>query len=250
MPVSVKSAKRVVDVFELLMKNPHGLTSKEISEILDIPQSSTFNLLSTLERINYLNKDEQKKYRLGSKLIPLGRSAMESLNIHKVSLPHLKDLTEEVRETVFMALLSGDELVYIAKEVSNRSIQTTAQPGMRKPLYCTGLGKTFLAFMPSEQRNEILNSIDFIPYTENTIVNRDELERQLEQFYSLGYSIDNEESEEGLFCIAAPIFGEGNHIIATISVAGPKERMYSKKEVIVKHIRHAANSISEKMGHH
>src|SRR5699024_593560 len=247
--MSVKSAKRVIDVFEILMKYPKGLLSKEISEILEIPQSSTFNLLSTLVKFNYLSRDSYKRYRLGPKLIPLGRSAMQFLDIHEISLPHLKGLCEKVRETVFMAVLSDDELVYIAKEVSDRSIQTAAQPGMKKPLYCTGLGKIFLAFLSFEERKEILDHIDLVPYTEKTIVNRNELEKQLDQYYSDGYSIDDEENEEGLFCIAAPIFGANNSMIAAISVAGPKERVYTKKDFIVKEIKHTASQISAEMGY-
>jgi IclR family transcriptional regulator, KDG regulon repressor len=246
--MSVKSAKRVLDIFELLAAYPNGLTVKEISHLLSAPQSSTFNVIKTLETEGYLSQDSGKKYKLGAKLIHIGRCAMDSFDLSTVGNPYLTSLMEEVQETVFMAVLSEEELFYVAKIDNNRSIRTTAQPGLRKPLYCTGLGKAFLAFMPPRIREQILDETELIPITEHTITDRRELETQLDVFKEQGYSIDDEENEEGLYCLAAPLFGAAGELVAAISVAGPKQRMLSRKEAIVKSLTETAGKITVNIG--
>lgn len=247
--MSVKSAERVLRVFELLAQHPEGLTIKEISETLSFPQSSTSGLIETLFKNSYLKTDEFRKYTLGPKLIQLGSVARDSLEISAQGTPYLKQLMEEVQETVFMAALDHSELSYLVKMNSNRSIQTTAEPGKSKPLYCTGLGKAFLTFLPQQKREEILSGLKLEPITQKTITNKETLVQQLELFATLGYSIDDEENEEGLYCLAAPVYGVEHAIQAAISVAGPKERMLKQKEHIVKKLLETALKISNSIGY-
>lgn len=246
--MSVKSAERVLQIFELLAHHPDGLTIKEISENLAFPQSSTSNLVATLSTAGYLNLVEMKKFKLGAKLIHIGTMAMENLDISLVAKPYLKKLMNDVQETVFMATLSEEELVYVLKIDSKRSIRTTAQTGFRKPLYCTGLGKTFLANMSEKERTRILDRIDLVPITAKTITNREKLEEELYKYSLIGYTIDDEENEDGLFCVAAPVFGADRKIHAAISVAGPKERMIAQQAEIVKKVLLTSRKISEGIG--
>jgi DNA-binding IclR family transcriptional regulator len=248
-PSAVKSALRVLEIFELLSENPGGLTIQEISTMLKIPQSSTFSLVQTLSSKSYLHLLNSKKYRLGHKLIAIGTSVLESLDMHTVAQPFLQELMEQVRETVFMAALLDGEMVYVLKIDSNRSIRTNAQIGSRKPLYCTGLGKSFLANMSSDEVSKVLSHNQFEGYTKNTVTDMNELQLQLQSFRQLGYSIDDEEIEEGLSCFAAPIFNWENKNIAAISVAGPKERVFGQKDYIVKSLLETADLISKNFGY-
>ncbi|MDM5197912.1 IclR family transcriptional regulator [Fictibacillus enclensis] len=247
--MSVKSAQRVLQVFECLTMHTEGLSIKEISETLDFPQSSTSNLIKTLAAEGYLRQDTQKKYKLGPKLIGIGTAAMESLDVSAVGKPYLKTLMEEVQETVFMALMAEEELVYVAKIDNNRSIRTTAQPGNKKPIYCTGLGKAFLSFMPEESKNKLLDSTELLPITSHTITSREQMEHELAESRKRGYAIDNEENEEGLFCLAAPIYGGDRQMQAAISVAGPKERMTARKDQIAKVLLLTSKKISASLGY-
>jgi DNA-binding IclR family transcriptional regulator len=248
--MSVKSAKRVLDVFELLNTYLDGLTVKEISNKLSLPQSSTFELVKTLNESNYLSQNSEKKYKLGPKLIHLGTGAMESLDITSVGTVYLKRLMEKVQETVFMAILSGDELIYVAKIDSNRSIKTTAQIGLKKPLYCTGLGKAFLTFMREDEREKLLDNIELKKITNKTITDRKMLKEKLDEFYKQGYAVDDEENEEGLYCLAAPVFGYSGKMYAAISVAGPKQRMLLRRNIIVDELVKTAHKISIEIGYY
>lgn len=246
--MAVKSAFRVLEIFELLSKYKSGLAIKDISEKLNIPQSSTSNLVKTLYDSGYITQGESKKYILGVRLIQLGTIAMESFDISVAAKPILKKLVDKIQETVFLAIRSHHEVVYIVKIDSNRSVSTSAQPGYRKPLYSTGLGKVFLAFMPEEERNEILSNVELVPITSHTITDKDLLIRQLEQTKVQGYSIDDEEGEEGLYCIAAPVWTLDRNIEAAISVAGAKERMINNKDVIIQCLLNSVNEISGNFG--
>src|SRR5699024_3576227 len=153
---------------------------------------------------------------------------------------HLRHLMQQVDETVFMAVLSDDELVYVAKIDSNRSIRTTAHPGAKRPLYCTGLGKACLTFLPEPKRKRILDCSEFKKMTHKTITDRKTLARQLQSCKKRGYSIDDEESDGGLYCLAAATFGRDEQVIAAIRLAGTRERVYARRKDIVRDFKTTA----------
>ena len=246
--MAVKSTVRALEIFELLAKNKNGLTVLDISKKLNIPQSSTSNLVKTLHDSGYITRDETKKYVLGVRLILLGSVAMESLDIGVVAKPILQRLMEKVQETVFLAIRAQTEVVYILKIDLNCSVNTTAQPGYHKPLYNTGLGKAFLSSMTKKEQNKILSNIQLIPITSHTITNKDTLIEQLEQFRRQGYAIDDEESEYGLYCIATTVSIIDKNIEAAISISGLKTSVLPNKNVITKYLLDSANEISRKLG--
>ena len=247
--MGVKSAERVLEIFELLKEYPEGLTLKEIGDSLEYAASSTFNLVKTLSERGYLLENDRKRYALGAKLIQLGAYASSYLDLNKIAAPILQRMMETLRETVFMAVLSDEDIVYVAKVDNYRSITTNARLGGRKPIYCTGLGKAFLTFMPEEQRVALIERLKFTPITGHTITKKEELYEQIETFQKLGYAIDNEEIEVGLWCAAAPVFNSNGEIEATVSVAGPTERMKGNKEMIVELLLQSTKEISEKLGY-
>lgn len=247
--MSVKSAVRVFEIMECLATVDEGLTVKDISDQLQLPQSSTFNLVQTMVESGYLVQTANKRYKLGPKFIYIGTRALKSFHLPTEAKPHLERLMKEVEETVFMAVLSGDELVYIAKVDSNRSIKTSAEIGSRKPLYCTGLGKALLSFLPKDQREEILEKIELKAITPKTVIDRAELIHQLDQSKRRGFAIDDEENEEGLYCFAAPIYNADGEIEAAISVAGPKERIKRNESETLTHLLETSKTISESLGY-
>jgi len=246
--MAVKSAFRILEIFELLAENKNGLSTTDISKRLNIPQSSTSNLVKTLYDSGYITHDETKKYVLGVRLIKLGSVAMESFDISAVSKPILKKLVDKVQETVFLAIRAHNEVVYILKLDTNSSVNTTAQPGYHRPLYDTGLGKAFLSSMTREEQNEILSNINMIPITSHTITNKNILIDQLERFRCQGYAVDDEESEYGVYCIATTVSIADKNIEAAISVSGLKKHVFPNKDTIVKCLIDAADEISKKSG--
>ncbi|MGI8316710.1 IclR family transcriptional regulator [Halobacillus mangrovi] len=246
--MTVKSADRVIDILDLLKDFPDGLTLKEIANKLSLPQSSTYHLLQTLEKRGLLLVTERKSYKLGPKLIQIGTRALQTLDINTEAQPHLRKLMEQVEETVFMAVMIEQELVYVAKIDNPRSVRTSAQIGMRKPMYCTGLGKAFLAFLPEPVKENIVADMEMPAITSNTITNKHELNEQLSVFRKQGYAIDDGENESGLYCLAAPVYNASGEMVAAVSVSGPKDRVYPRSEEIVEELLKTAKTISERAG--
>ena len=246
--MAVKSAERVLKIFELLEQQPEGLTNKEISEVLKYAPSSTLMLLQTMEENGYLTVDVQKRYSLGGRLVSLGATVASRFDIGKMAGTYLRRLMQTVEETSFLAVLSNDEIFYVAKEQSERSMATNAQIGSRKPVYCTGLGKAFLSFMPADKSRAIIRNLDFESYTEKTVRNQEELMKQIYEFRMLGYAVDDQEIEEGLWCLAVPIYDGYGNMIAAMSVSGPKERMMKKKELVIQEVVNAGKDFSKELG--
>lgn len=246
--MAVKSAERVLVILEHLLGFPNGLTAKEISTQLGIAPSSTHELLRTLSARDYLLEDENKRYTLGPKLIQLGSNASSYLDINRIAMPILKRIMEELEETVFMAILSQEEIVYVAKINSNKTVGTNANLGSRKPIYCTGLGKAFLAFLPQEDSRKIIENLTFESFTENTVRSREQLARQLDLFRRQGYAVDDEEIEEGLYCIAVPVYDAQCRMTVAISVSGMKARMINKKATVVETLLRLSDKLSRKLG--
>src|SRR5699024_10197651 len=150
----------------------------ELSYRLEIPKSSMSQLLSTMLSKEYVVKSESNTYKLGHKLITAGNRARITNDIYSASRTVLRKAGQQTAETVFLAIRSEAEIIYLAKVDSERSARTTAQPGMRKPLHCTGLGKVFLAFENENIRNEIFDNIQLEAHTPNTITDAGELKEK------------------------------------------------------------------------
>ena len=231
--MAVKSAERVFRIFELLEQSPEGLTNKEVSSLLGFAPSSTLALLQTMEENGYLSAD-----------------AASRIDLNKIGTPYLKKLMQTVEETCFLGVLSGDEIVYIAKENCERTITTNAGIGSRKPVYCTGLGKAFLAFLPEKESSQIIDRIELKAFTEHTVTDKLELKKEIAQFRNQGYAVDNQEIEQGLWCMAVPIYDNTGHMKAAISVSGLKQRMVEKKELLKTEMLKTARDLSRDLGYY
>lgn len=158
--MAVKSAERVFRIFELLEQSPEGLTNKEVSSLLGFAPSSTLALLQTMEENGYLSADEQKRYYLGGRLMSLGAVAASRIDLNKIGTPYLKKLMQTVEETCFLGVLSGDEIVYIAKENCERTITTNASIGSRKLYTVQDLEKHFLRFFRKKKALRLLTALN------------------------------------------------------------------------------------------
>ncbi|MHB1653989.1 MAG: IclR family transcriptional regulator [Desulfitobacteriaceae bacterium] len=246
--MAVKSAARVMDVLDILQVHPQGLSLQELSDRLNIPKSSMHELLSTMLERKYLIQSEMKRYTLGFKVIELGLASLDSVNVYQIAKQHMAILVAKIEETVFLAVPSDDEIVYVNKLDCSRSIRTNTILGCRKPMHCTALGKSLLAYSPMSEVERVVHKKGLLAHTTRTITDYNTLILELQKVRQNGIAYDNQEIEEGLSCIAAPIFDYGGRVIAAISVAGPTERIEQRKEEISSLMRDHAEQISAEMG--
>lgn len=240
---SVDNALRLIDI--LCEVEEIGVT--ELSREMGLGKSTAFRLLATLENRGYVRKDEENnKYRLGMKFAYVGTIVLNRMELAKYSRPYLEELTQRFNEASHLVTMEDDGYVRFLDKVRGSSfVHMESFVGGKKPSYCTGTGKVLLANMPIEKAKAHLLNQKMKAKTEKTITEINHMIEELEKIKLQGYAIDDEESELGLTCYAAPIYNASNEVIAAISLSGPTSRMKNKKEEMIPSVVETAKKISQ-----
>lgn len=204
-----------------------GLKEKsDLSRNLGLHKSTVHRLLAVLDRNGFVErKPGGREYGLGWRVLELGMVAALRLNILDCVKPYLAELVDRTRETADLGVLCEGEVVSLLNVESLDSVRTPATIGRRVPLHCASEGKAILAFLPSEQIQEHLKGYVFTRRTRNTITTKQRFLGELAMVRERGYAVDNEEFEEGLRCIAAPVSNHSGTVTAATSIAGPAFRI-------------------------
>lgn len=242
---------RVVDILEAFTRLGPELGVSDISRALGLKKATTHRLLASLRRRGIVAQDAAtRRYRLGMKLWELGQMATTQVDWLERVRPHLQQLTDRVGETTHLAVLNDGQVLYVDKVESTRSLRMPSQVGRRLPAHCTGVGKALIAFLPEEVVRGMVARRGLPGFTRNTITDPGELEAELARIRERGYSVDNEEIEEGLVCLGAPVRDHTSHVVAAVSMAGPSSRV--RPETIESHARavvEIAQAMSAALGH-
>ena len=220
-------------------------TLTQISETLGINKTVVFRILYTLQASGYIAKTETSTYTLGHKVILHGQLALKHNAIHQRVKSVLRDLTAQFNESSHMSLLDDSMNVLIVSKIdATATIQMSSNIGKTMPAYSSAMGKCLLAHTDPGRLKDYLNTAPFPRQTLTTLTTAAELEREFELIRSRGYAIDNEESEEGLFCVAVPIANAKGQVYAAISLSGPSTRMINKTSQIIEQLPFVAREIS------
>jgi IclR family transcriptional regulator, pca regulon regulatory protein len=196
----------------------------ELARAVGLSRSTTHRYMATLTHLGYLQQDPAtRRYRLGPRVLDLGFSAINSMELRAISAPHLQQLSDESGYTVNMAILEGSDILYVERcrsaRTGQREIDLNLHVGSRLPAYCTSMGKVLLAFLPVEERNALLDFIQLGRRGPNTLTDRRALEADLERVRETGLAINNEELAYGLRSIAAPVRSGAGEVAAAINLA-------------------------------
>lgn len=226
----VKSAGRALDILELLVQFPAGLNLTDIGEHLDIPLSSLHNLMNTLLARGYLTRDEQASiYRLSSKLIQLAARHHSQHDLVSVADPIMERVSRATAEATSLAVLQDSAVVFIHKRAAQNFLQVVNPAGTKIAAHATGLGKVILAHLDDEEVERIYPNEQLATLTDKTISRKRDLKRALEEVREKGFAIDDEESSDGVWAIAAPIRNRNGRPIAALSVAAPRSRVNEER---------------------
>lgn len=200
-----------------------GIT--QLAHLVGLAPSSVHHIVDSLCSEGVLQRLPNNKYTLGFKVVEWG---IQCLNVHpvtQVSSEPMKNLMKQFNETVHLAIYDPQhgEMVYLQKFECTRSLRISTQIGARQPSHSTSLGKVYLAYGP---KSLAFHTAEFLtPRTRNTIVDREQFLKELETIRIRGYAIDNEEGEEGVFCVGAPILTHKGKPMGAVSLAGPVKRI-------------------------
>jgi len=240
----IQSIVRALDILEFCSKHK-GAGVSDIARGLDLNKSTAFGIIKTLEYKGYLFKNDQTdNYHISLKIHSLANTAIESISIVDIVRPYLDELAAEYEETVHLVESMEMEVIYIDKRETNKPIRINTQIGNRLPMYCTGVGKAILSTMAEEEIDRYCESISFEPFTKNTINNAEKLKKELKKIRKIGYSLDDEEYQEDLFCVAVPIVNNSGNATNAISISIPK---YRKSQSFEKEASQSLMAIAEKI---
>ena len=240
----LQSAANTLDILDLLGRHEE-LSVPEIAALTGQSKSSVFRMMVTLEDRKYVKKSADARFRLGLKLAALGNHALENLNVAQRGHPYLTDLTARTGETSHMAVLDQDYFIrFVDKVISRSTIRTDSTIGFRRRAHLVGCGKALLAFQKPEYIDAYCKNVSFEPMTEFSLPDGDALKRELEEVRRRGVAFDRQESEYGLFCVAAPVLDSQGVPLAAVSVSGPADRMVRNLDAIVPQLLDAADQIS------
>jgi IclR family pca regulon transcriptional regulator len=228
----------------------------ELSRELDLSRSTAHRYITTLAQLGYLQQDaDSRRYRLGPKVLDLGFSAINSMDLREISAPYLRQLSDETQHTVNLAILDGIDVVYIERcrttGPGQREIDLNLHVGARLPAYCTAMGKAILAFVPEGQLDAVIEKIDFAPRGPNTLTSAGAFREEIARIRESGIAVNNEELAYGLRSIAAPIHASSGDVIAALNLAVHRT-MASMDELIAHYgpaVSRTARDISLGMGH-
>lgn len=245
---NIQSLERAFSILELFEETNKKMSVKEISLALGLSKSTVFGLINTLSNLGYLMQDsETLKYNLGYKILALGSAVSSNDILAKVADKWLQPVSDKFQETTLCVIEKDGSVVYIGKTESTSSIVLKTRIGTKKELYCTGVGKCYLAFMPEERAKEYL-SRGLEAKTENTITDMEKMAAELENIRKMGYAVDNEEYESGISCVAVPVFGRNGSIISAISLTGPVFRIKNLDlDIVAASLKEAADNISKNL---
>ena len=223
----LQSADRLFQIMELLSLHGRGLPLSEICKETGLPKGTASRMLSALIAHGYAAQDvENRKYRLTMRMFQVGSRVADSTGIMKVAQPYLDDLAQRSKETVHLVTRMNNEVLYLYKEDGGAGyVRMASYVGLHNPMYCTGVGKSILAYLSEEELRSVWEGSEIKAFTDKTITRLEDMRREAEQIRKQGYALDMEEHEEGVRCIAAPVLDANRNPVAAISLSAPAMRL-------------------------
>lgn len=249
---SVPAVTRAFDILELFLDRP-SLSVPEIIERLGLPRTSVHELINTLTERDYLipTPGQPTRYRLGMRLFQLGNVFAEQLDLAQEAREIARKIAAECDETVHVAVLDGADVVYIAKVDSTHSVRMVSAVGRRLPAHCTGVGKALLSGLSPDALDARCPRDRELPgMTPRSITSPARLRARLDEIRESGLSYDECESNDAVYCVAAPVYDHTGGMVAAMSISVPSIRWNAeRRDAWSDLIRRGAAELSQRLGH-
>ncbi|QBK03539.1 IclR family transcriptional regulator [Hylemonella gracilis] len=244
----VQSFARGLDVIRSFSAQAPAQTLSEVAARAGLTRAGARRILLTLQTLGYVESDG-KLFRLTARILDLGFAYLSSMPIWSLAEPVMEALVEEVKESCSAAVLDGTDIVYVLRVPTHKIMRNTLGIGSRLPAYCTSLGRVLLAELDDAQ---VLHRLEASPpraMTRHTTTEPQALLAKIQQVRKQGWSLVNQELEEGLLSLAAPIRGRAGRAIAALNLSGQVNRTSAKvaQEQLLPPLLRAAQTLSERL---
>jgi IclR family acetate operon transcriptional repressor len=240
----VQSVERAFELLEAMADAGGVVGLSRLAHESGLALPTIHRLIRTLVDLGYVRQEPSRQYSLGPRLIRLGESTSHLLGIW--ARPYLARLVDAVQESANLAMLDGDQVVYVAQAQSKHSMRMFTEVGRRVHAHCTAVGKALLANMPPDDVQALLRRAGMPAQTEHTITEPDRFAAELDRVRAQGYAMDDGEQEIGVRCVAVPLPGTPNRL--AISISGPAPRMTADVvDRVVPLLRRAAEDLADEL---
>jgi IclR family acetate operon transcriptional repressor len=224
----IPNLRNACRILKLLGQHPEGLKAADVARNLRIPVTTTLRIMTTLHLEGFVRKEEGR-YELGPVLIQLGNAALAGTEIRELALPLLRRLTAETDETSHVAIPCDERALIVAVQDSPHPLRAASRPGFLAELHCSSTGKLFLAHLYRDKISEIVADTRPTRRTPATLTTINELKRDTELTLKRGYSLDNEEFNPGVRCLARPVFSADGKVAAAIGITASTVRFTKER---------------------
>jgi len=246
---NVAMVDRAMKILDYMLKSESTAGISQLAKYLDLPKANVFRIISTLEKWGMVERDPlfENEYRLGKALIVYGQKAKKDINLLSVAKPVLKQIAQDIGETANIGVLHENQIVILHSEHGEASILVSILPPTCA-LHNSSLGKVFLANMSDTDITNYFAQTTFESQTVNTITSYDDFSKHRAQICTDGYSLEIEEWEYGLSCVAVPVKDSTGQLLAALSVSGPSTRMELKNfNKIIDRLKQGADEILSRL---
>lgn len=251
----VQTIERTAFILDIIGRYPNGLSLGDLAQKAGLPKGTTHRLVNSMAFFDFVRQDPTtRNYQLGFKLVDLGNLLLSQIDLRSEARPYLIRLSELVKETIHLVVPDGDKALYIDKvdlHTKTSGLQMISRLGSRIELHCSSVGKVLLAHMEKHEAEAVISKTGLAKRTANTITKPARLRRHLASIRKNGFAVDDEENEEGIRCVAAPITNGSGKVEAAMSISGPTTRITMERiETDLKaHVCDTASRISAKLGY-
>ena len=245
----IPNLRNACRILKLLGRHPNGLKAADLSRDLAIPVTTTLRIMTTL-CLEGLARKAEGRFELGPVLIQLGNAALAGTEIRELALPLLQQLTATTDETSHLAIPCDDRALIVAVQDSPHPLRAASRPGFLAELHCSSTGKIFLAFLHAPRLAEVVAEAAPAARTPLTQTTFAAIKKEADLTRRRGYSLDNEEFNPGVRCLAAPVFASDGKVAAAIGITASTVRFTKERipEMAAK-VRTVADELSRLMGY-
>lgn len=212
---------RALDLLSIVVHARKPLTLAEIAAEAELPKPTAHRILRILVARNLLRQSHDRSYRLGSEMYALSGETLAQLDFAREARPALEWLHDVTPDAIHFAALTGGALVCVDKIEGRRPYRMASTVGATMGMHCTAIGKLVLAFLPEESAEPHLTTDQMTARTPSTITSHRQMKRELAEIRRRGFAIDDEENEENIRCVGAPVFTASGGVVGGVSVAAP-----------------------------
>ena len=220
----IPSLDRALEIIGFLARQPKGCGITTIADKMGYPKNSVFRILKTLASKGYIIETD-RLYQLSAKFLAIGYSAVGEAHMVEKAIDVMRELRDEVNETVLLGTLVGSRGVILEQVLSTQPLKVMVDPGHNFALHTAAPAKAMLAYMNQEDQGKIIETITYTRFNENTIITKRQFVKNLEEARKKGYATDMAEEIINLHCVACPIFNHKLEPIASMWITGPAERI-------------------------